>query len=243
MEEINIQKVDTLVFDFDHTISIGNGPVLAYAEQIQSRQLAQDAEFAGFAEEVSAMLTDYPAGDYPGLTAKDAYFLVHELALKRGVPQDLIDESYYASRALLATEQAPIFAPEGLAEYLKTVKNDRGDSLRVVLVTNAPAERIPEALSVIGLDQSFDEVHTSAKKPLGMIELIRPWLSEGRVLSIGDIWVNDLAPVQELGGHTAYITSNPEPHQPDFWGQDVSVLLPRITEWLDLPATSDFTSE
>ncbi len=114
-----------LIFDFDGTVALGDGPVRAYA-----RAVATEAGLSpSFVDEIATGLAD-------GDDAIDAYDLVRVRAVAAGAAPEHLARGYAASRAQLASDDAPVLAPEGLATFLATVDAER------ILVTNAPGVRI-----------------------------------------------------------------------------------------------------
>ncbi|MEP7766102.1 HAD family hydrolase [Sanguibacter sp. 25GB23B1] len=194
-----------IIFDFDGTITVGDGPVRAYAEQVAARivpRLAQD-----FRDAVEDGLRNPDAEHSHG--AIDDYDLVRRAALAHGADSSVLSAAYLASRELLATEQAVISAPflsqgsgHDLASWLHRLKT----LAYLVLATNAPSTGLDRALAVLGVTDAFDEVRTSVGKPAGMETLVEEMLLRGPVLSVGDVWLNDLEPVRVRGGTTAFLT-------------------------------------
>jgi len=221
-------RIATIVFDFDGTIALGDGPVRAYARE--AARLA-DAEIA--TAFLDALDAEWAA---PRAEALDHYDLVRLLADERGIAPELLSHGYLASRHRLATLDAPVTAPEGLPELLDEARR-RG--ARVVLATNAPGTRIPEALGALGLEGGFDEIRTGVGKPRGLDPLLDEWLPRGPVLSIGDVWSNDLAPVAARGGGTILVAhdgAQPAEARPDLLVPRLEDAYPRILGWLDRAA-------
>lgn len=102
---------------------------------------------------------------------------------------------------------------------------------RAVLVTNAPDIRLGAALAQLGLAGAFDDVFAAAGKPEGLADLARPWCADGPVLSVGDIWRNDLAPVHALGATTALVGSPRPGEEPTMHAPTLAELLPRLAAW------------
>ncbi|EPR75739.1 hypothetical protein ADILRU_1909 [Leifsonia rubra CMS 76R] len=230
-------NIDTIIFDFDGTVAIGAGPVLAYA-----RQVANGLGSAGatLTEAVSEGVRRAEQRGYFPEGVLDGYGLVHELGVLAGATPEILDRAYHRSRTLLSTAHAPISPPAGLAAVLEQLATTN----RVVLVTNAPDTHLQTALDVLGLHQHFDAVYSSAAKPAGLRQRAAAWLAEGRMLSVGDIWENDLAPVAELGGQTALVGIPSSDAHPDFASPTLPGLYPDILSWaeLSLPLHSRLTS-
>ena len=227
----------TLVFDFDGTVSLGDGPVLRYAHHVAETLLGGAAR-TRFAADVTAGLADVGRPD----GAVDGYALVQRLAARHDVPERLLSAAFLASRAELAGPHAPVIAPAGLGCFLRGLQ---GRATRV-LVTNSPAVRIPEALAALGVAGAFDEVVTGAGKPAGMgavLDRLDPGPAAGapaaRLLSVGDLWVNDLEPAHARGFSTALVGPGASADdRPTFRAATVAGLYGDIRAWLDLdPST------
>lgn len=209
-----------LLFDFDGTIALGDGPVLAYAQHVAAG-LADRGN--GLVDSIRSALAAAEAG------ALDGYDAVRREALGRGADAALLSAAYRASREQLATEHAPVVAPAGLAPFLAAA----GEHAERVLVTNAPLTRIAEALEVLGLSGLFDRMVTSARKPAGLDTVLAGLPDGSRVLSVGDIWHNDLAPAHARGHATALIGGFADPDAtPTFRASEFSTLVPQLEAWL-----------
>lgn len=190
-----------LVLDFDGTVCLGDEAPLGYA-----RELAEHPGASDLVAQVRAFLDD-PTADQRLRDADDGYQAVAMLAREAGVPPDAYDPAYRASRAAL--DPAALSAPDGLPQLLAELP---AYGVHRVLCTNAPAQQLAPILTAIGLDGVLDEVLTDAGKPRRMVEHLTALLAatgltvtpEG-LLSVGDIWANDLAPALELGCATAYV--------------------------------------
>ncbi|OUE26260.1 HAD family hydrolase [Clavibacter michiganensis] len=228
----------TLVFDFDGTVSLGDGPVLRYAHHVAETLPGDDAR-TRFAAAVAAGLDDVGGPD----GAVDGYALVQALAVQHDVPARLVSAAFLASRAELGGPHAPVVGPAGLGRFLRGLA---GQATRV-LVTNSPAVRIPEALAALGIAGAFDEVVTGAGKPAGMGEVLDradPGPAAGppaaRLLSVGDLWVNDLEPAHARGFSTALVGPGASADdRPTFRAATVAGLYADIRAWLDgAPSTT-----
>jgi FMN phosphatase YigB (HAD superfamily) len=219
----------TLVFDFDGTVSLGTGPVLAYARAAATTLAADHA--SAFLSAVELGLEQSPSGQLPGTGAIDGYDLVRMLASQHGVDPATLGDAYLASRGRLATDDAPVVAPRGLADFLRFAR----EHANTVLATNAPDIRVTEAISALGLTGLFDAVYTSVGKPGGLDSVLDDWLPNGEVLSIGDVWINDLAPAAARGALTALVGSPDEASAPTYRADHLHELYPVIAAWLESP--------
>ena len=96
-----------------------------------------------------------------------------------------------------------------------------------------------EALAALGLTGLFDRIVTDAAKPAGLRAVLTEFAPDRRVMSVGDVWQNDLAPAAELGFATAHVGGwLPPGAAPSIAGATVSELLPDLARWVagdDLP--------
>lgn len=210
-----------LIFDFDGTIALGDGPVRAYARAVASEL----GEPAGFDQALDRAIAD--GGSL------DGYDAVRRAAETFGASPEMLGRAYAAGRVLLAGPDAPIEAPAGLAALLAEVDAER------VLVTNAPGVRIPEALEALGLTGLFDRIVTAAGKPDGLAAILDEYGVDARLISIGDIWHNDLAPADARGHATALVGGDaPAGVRPTLHAADTAALIPALRAWI----SSDLTS-
>lgn len=221
-----------VVFDFDGTLCLGDDPVLTYARLVDDaiaarglpdvavRDAVQRGLDAGNLNVPEIRLDDdgYPA-DIAGKTdmalwpLQDGYQLVQLLGLQAGLDATETHAAFRASRTQLLTgglASTDVHAPEGAVEVLQQLR----EHAALVLITNSPAENFDAWLTQLGLQNQFDLIINSAKKPTGMpaaVQQARTSLDTqheipmSAVVSIGDIWGNDLAYVHEQGGHTILI--------------------------------------
>lgn len=221
-----------VVFDFDGTLCLGDDPVLTYARLVDDAIAARGLPVAAVHDAVQRGLDTgnlnvpeirlddegYPA-DIAGKTdmalwpLQDGYQLVQLLGLQAGLDSTETHAAFRKSRTQLLTTglaSTDVHAPEGAVEVLGTLR----DHAAMVLITNSPAENFDVWLTQLGLQDQFDLIINSAKKPTGMpaaLQQVRTSLDTqheipmSAVVSIGDIWGNDLAYVHEQGGHTILI--------------------------------------
>jgi FMN phosphatase YigB (HAD superfamily) len=229
-----------LVLDFDGTVCLGDGPVLAYAELLDEA-LAGTRRGTGVARALRWFLGD--GGVEPGdaLAAAvdgsaDGYAAAERAARTLGATDADLGAAYAASRDALASGSIPTWAPPGLADLLSSLPDD----VEVALVTNAPETGVREQLVHLGLDGVIRRVVASAGKPAGMGTILEGLRSEQepradpeRLLSVGDIWRNDLEPAFAQGSVTALIERFPAPAgaTPAFRAPTIEELYPAIAAW------------
>ncbi len=143
---------------------------------------------------------------------QDGYQLTQLLAVQAGLSHELCGEAFREGRRVLigrGFENSDVHTPQGLPELLAQLRGQ----CRVVLATNSPAEAFEPWLEHLGLTDSFDLVINSSRKPFGMPDVVARARQAARgglapsenVLSVGDIWLNDLEHVHEIGGQTVMI--------------------------------------
>jgi len=233
-----------LIFDFDGTVSLGDEPVIAFARHLDEESGSASglitrtiSRFLTADGRIGAALDGLTDADPVYLAlhvvdgSVDGYYAAQRLAGLLGVASDRIDAAYEASRADLADGLISTRAPEGFGSFLAAFPA----SAHRVLVSNSPANGLTEQIDKLGLTRSFDEIDTSANKPSGLPAIAERILAErdvppSRLVSVGDVWVNDLAPVAPLGALTALIDRMPVPD-----GAEPTVRAPHIEElypWL-----------
>jgi FMN phosphatase YigB (HAD superfamily) len=217
-----------LVFDFDGTVCLGDGPVRAYA----------DEAVRGLADDVAALVLDGLALHLGGAPDghPDGYSAVAALAGRFVTPDDL-QKAYAVSREQLAAGTLDISAPDGLADFLDGIAG----RARRVLVTNAPRTGIAETLATLGLAAGFDEIRTEAGKPAGLPAVLADLLDgvpPASLLSIGDVWVNDIDPALRAGCATAYLPLDPDDGRPaHLRARRLSDLYPALDAWVADPTS------
>ena len=194
----------TIIFDFDGTVALGDGPIVAYARALAKGLAPATAE--AFLSDVSTALLREPG--HPLSHASDGYELVRLASDSLNLTADAHGAAYLASRTVLATDAAPVTAPDGLADI-----------------------RIAETLESLGLANLFDHLYTSVGKPEGLDAVLDEWMPAGPVLSIGDIWANDLEPANRRGATTALLSTIPHPHA-DFTAATLGDLYEDLNSWI-----------
>lgn len=212
-----------LILDFDGTLCVGEGPVRAYAQAVAA--LLSEEQAATLISELSA----YTAGRRPHSDFGDAYELVHGLGAGLLSPEQR-QACYHESRRWLARHPDQVHAPDGLAEFLASL-ND----VLTILVTNSPTESARSALDGLGLAEVIDEVQGSANKPHGFDQRLSTLLDgrdPRRLMSVGDLWANDIQPALHAGCLGAWI--NPyglAPRPAQLSAPDFPSMYSSIAEW------------
>lgn len=212
----------SLIFDFDGTLALGNGPVRAYARAIEPHARP------GFMRRIDDHLAALSSDNSP---CRDGYHAVALEAQRDGVDQQTMNAAYTASREQLGTPDAPVELPEGLADWL----GEQSRKARISLATNAPSTGIDALLERWGIRQFFTELNFELGKPEGMRRVVATYLADGPVLSIGDIADYDLVPARDLGAATALVGPwhDHSDFAADFHGATVMDIAGSLTAWID----------
>lgn len=235
------QHGKVMVFDFDGTVSLGDGPVLSYARFVAAG--LEQTERATFLADIEAGLS----GVFPGcFDPLDGYDLIRLLSTRFAVTDAAHSAAYTSSRAELATAAAPVIAPVGLVDFLARARSNA----RLVLATNAPDVGIAPALESLGLSDAFDVVYTAVGKPAGLDSLLDELLANSTVedpaaalVSIGDVWTNDLEPAHRRGATTVLIGSRVDAQAtPTLRCASLEELYPFLTTWLEPPHRTTSTA-
>ncbi|WP_394938508.1 HAD family hydrolase [Psychromicrobium sp. YIM B11713] len=216
-----------LVLDFDGTVALGDGPVLAYAQAVAD-QLPEQAAKALLAE-----VDQFLAGESQRVF-KDGYDAVARLSETTLSPEQR-STAYLESRQAIARGEVTVHAPEGLIDFLREVS---GYAERL-LFTNAPLAGVTESLIGLGLNGLIDHVVPNARKPLGFAQQL-PDLLDGRpaahLLSVGDVWANDIEIPLNAGCSTAFIDRFDLHTGPaHLRAETIEELYPGIQEWAQDP--------
>ncbi len=98
-----------------------------------------------------------------------------------------------------------------------------------MLVTNAPVDGIEPVLARLGLEGVLDETIGDAGKPCGMpaaLDRLLSALPPAALLSVGDVWRNDLEPAAAIVDRFERGEGSPT-----FRGRTLEALLPDIERW------------
>ena len=215
-----------LILDFDGTLCLGDAPVIAYATEV-ARSLGHPER--SIQEPLEAFLGGVSDGPFAG--SADGYGAVAQWAREHGLGEQELSEAYLRSRATLDFGELEVSIPPGITDFLGGFRDwDR------VLVTNAPREGTERLVRALGLAPRLDRVIGDAGKPAGL----RALTAEGaeldtarwqRLLSVGDIWRNDLEPVADRAA-TALIERHPQPRaRPTFRAAVIETLYSDLAHW------------
>lgn len=234
-----------LVLDFDGTVCVGDQPVLAYGHQL-ARQLHDDPRTADV--DIEATLRDFltsPKGSEPAVLADavDGYAAAQTLGRRHGLTAEQIHRAFQQSRRMLDDGLLETSTPKGLPQFLA----DLPATVHRVLVTNAPLDGVASQLEKLGVAPVIDHIVTDAHKPAGSPAILTGLLAEAglaerpeSLLSVGDVWTNDLAPALALGCRTAFIDRRRTGvGTPSARGETFEELYAFISSWAATPVLSE----
>ena len=228
------QHGKVMVFDFDGTVSLGDGPVLSYARFVAAGLERDDR--AAFLRDIETGLSGVLPAELDPL---DGYDLVRLLSATFSVTDAAHSAAYASSRAELASAAAPVIAPLGLVDFLARAR----PRARLVLATNAPELGIAPALDSLGLAGAFDLVYTAVGKPTGLDAILDELLADSVIedpatalVSIGDVWTNDLEPAYRRGATTVLVGPRTDAGAtPTLRAASLEELYPGLDAWLEPP--------
>ncbi len=136
------------------------------------------------------------------LSIGDLWGLASALAIHYGLARSERDNAFLATRAYMDGPDFPMSPSPGLAQILERLHRS---TVRLVAMTNSPAETTQTVLGKLGLLSYFDETFAAARKPRGIREVLAGHPAPARILSIGDNYINEIEPVLQAGGAALYI--------------------------------------
>lgn len=212
----------TVIFDFDGTVALGTGPVVAFA-----RSLAEHTTEPSVVDDALQALAEFESGMSDD---RDGYGSVTRVATAQGMSTADVSAAYMGSRAHLGTELAPVDLPAGLDVFLERLSTVAD----VWLATNAPEQGVERVLKSGDVHRSFTRIHFNVGKPDGLIPLLAEALEQGPVLSVGDIYDFDLAPAVTAGADTALVgvTAAGDALTVTMRAPTLQDLYPRIEAWV-----------
>lgn len=193
----------TVVFDFDGTLCLGDGPVRSYARHAYAN-LAPKPRY-----EAEKVLDDYLDDSLPAQTLntygwQDGYDVVAYFCRDHMAPSQL-QNAYLASRTDLARGFTTSHIPSGMKDFLRKLG---ALGCRRILLSNSPIIGLRETLERFALTDDFDAIVPDASKPSQWPSHLQAFTKQSaseHLLSIGDYWSNDIAPVLAAGYEAAYI--------------------------------------
>lgn len=132
----------------------------------------------------------------------DWWGLPDALAAHYGVRRDERAQAFLATRACMDSDSFPLQREPGLYELLHALHAARW---RLVAMSNSPAETTHAVIRKLGLHDCFTLIAPASQKPRGLTHFLEQAGAPGRILSIGDNYVNDIEPALRAGCGAVYI--------------------------------------
>lgn len=136
------------------------------------------------------------------LNIGDLWGLSDAIAAHYGVARSERSAAFLATRAAM---DAPAFALRAAPGLDETLRRLRGRGIRLVAMTNSPAETTRAALEKLGIRNLFDALRTEARKPRGLREFLAAQETPEAILVIGDNYINEAEPALQAGAAALFI--------------------------------------
>lgn len=227
-----------LVLDLDGTVCLGDTPALLYATRVADLTDAPEVLLETAAAFLGQRLPETAPKTLTG--AQDGYEAVKILGLAAGVTEEQLSAAYVASRAAISEQPGDIRTPEGLIDLLDGI-----DAHRVILTNSPGGSGLDAILEHLGVRDVVDQVCTDALKPTRMKGHLDAFLDHVGaadtpewLMSVGDIWRNDLAPAVERGCVAAYVDAFDRRQGPAHVRAGSFVdLYPAVSDWSNDPSS------
>jgi putative hydrolase of the HAD superfamily len=139
----------------------------------------------------------------------DGWWLPYATAIHFGLTQNDTWECYNATKEYMVTDEFSLTKTPGLKDALMKLRGEK----KIVLMTNSEHEDVRRLLDELELTGLFHAVHTESQKPLRSKQLLQEILESFHVtaeeaVSIGDNFINEIAPALLIGMKAVYIQPN-----------------------------------
>ncbi|MFV8828800.1 HAD family hydrolase [Alkalihalobacterium sp. APHAB7] len=156
----------------------------------------------------------------------DGWWLPFTVAKHYGI--DDCYSSYLATKEFMVTESFELQAISGLKKWIIELQ-EQGKT--TVLLTNSDKEDVLRLLKELDLLDVFTHIVSSARKPSFTVDIFRHLMDqydvkEKEVISIGDNFINEIAPALLLGMKAIYI----QPHKTDLIQTNTLQIVKKISE-------------
>ncbi|WP_416730718.1 HAD family hydrolase [Fictibacillus sp. JL2B1089] len=193
------------VYDIKNDASVTVDPMTLQVTKVTSfdgEEWPQDKVRAEFSGEL--------VYDFERLIAiGDGWWLPYATAMHFGLKQADTWDCYNATKEYMVTDQFQLSKTLGLKQALQRLKEKK----KVVLLTNSEREDVKRLLDELELQDLFHALYTESEKPLKTKEKLKTILNEYGVqpheaVSIGDNFINEIAPALLMGLKAVYIQPN-----------------------------------
>lgn len=184
--------------------------------------LSMPETWKGDLHEESDQPLDFPATAFDfdrWIAIGDGWWPPYVLARHYGVPMETCHQAYNETKIDMAKGEGWITQTPGLRDYLLRLKDEK----TLILMTNSDAEDVERLLKHLFLQDVFDDKITSAVKPVHTKEHFENILNQYNILaeevvSIGDNFMNEIAPALQMGMKSIWLTPDqPQQTHENLW--------------------------
>jgi HAD superfamily hydrolase (TIGR01509 family) len=141
----------------------------------------------------------------------DGWWPPYSIARHFGLTITDTQMAYHKTKEQMANLEGYLHPTPGLKEFLTKLKQTK----KLVLVTNSEEDDVKRLLAFLGLDEIFDDVVTSAYKPTNtkkhFADILKRYdVKSEQALSIGDNFMNEVAPALQMGMYGIWLTTSHE---------------------------------
>lgn len=193
-------------YDVDRDVILTLDPFTLKVEQVEDWYGKQWQEYEVNSTYRSALSFDFEHT----IAIGDGWWLPFACAKHYGVTDCY--PRYVETKEFMVTDQFQLAKIEGAKEWLLRLKETK----KIVLVTNSDLDDVGRLLKELDLDTVFEHIISSAKKPSKTDEIFNRLIelygvNPEEAVSVGDNFINDIAPALEKGMKGIYI----DPLRPD----------------------------
>ncbi|SET73295.1 putative hydrolase of the HAD superfamily [Salinibacillus kushneri] len=141
----------------------------------------------------------------------DGWWPPYSIARHFGLSNEDTQWAYRRTKEQMAKLDGMLEPTPGLQEYLEELSKTK----KLVLITNSEMEDVHRLLRFLDLDHIFSDIVPSALKPTNTKKHFKDVLARynekpEQVLSIGDNFMNEVAPALQLGMYAVWLTTSKE---------------------------------
>ncbi|GEL78126.1 HAD family hydrolase [Tenuibacillus multivorans] len=141
----------------------------------------------------------------------DGWWPPYAIARHFGLSIDAIQESYNRTKEQMAQLGGYLNQTPGLKEYLSELKNDK----HLIVCTNSDGDDAKRLLQFLEIEENFDELIPAAMKPVNTKKHFNYVLQKydvepNQTVSVGDNFMNEVAPALQLGMKAVWLTDAAE---------------------------------
>lgn len=197
--------IETIIFDLDGTLYEDERVYDRYAQELahflppdRQRHYLADWAAAKAGRGPLRVGLGYGENQYIG----DWWGLADVLAAHHGIARSDRTAAFHATRSAMSDGTLSLEPEPWLHDLLAML---RAQGRRLIAMSNSPSPSVENVLTQLGLQERCDLVLSGAAKPAGLDRFLQESGAADRILSVGDHFVNDIAPALQAGSHALYI--------------------------------------